>query len=343
MAEAAALGRRSVGLVIVAYKSARFAERLKRAVDAQTLRPDRILVVENGSPGAERIDPAHLPDGAELIPLENNIGFAAANNLAAARLDTEWVALLNPDAFPDPDWLERLIAASDAFPLAAAIGSLQISASDPARIDGAGDGYFIGGAPWRGGHGHALGHLPRYGEAFSPCAAAALYRRADWSALGGFDERFFCYCEDVDLGFRLRLAGRAIVQALDARVVHVGGGSSEGRSTFTTYHNVRNMIWTHAKNMPAPALWLCLPAQACAVLAALVRAAARGETLAALRGVRDAVSGMGPILETRRAVQAGRVAPLKEILRAMSWSPWALARKALALRPVSPSAHDTTS
>ena len=90
--------------------------------------------------------------------------------------------------------------------------------------------------------------------------------------VGGFDERFFCYFEDVDLGFRLRLAGYKAIYVPDAVVDHVGGASSGGkRSDFAVYHGHRNLVWCFLKNMPNPLFLLLLPAHfAQSIFAAMV-------------------------------------------------------------------------
>jgi len=97
-------------------------------------------------------------------------------------------------------------------------------------------------------------------ETFSPCAAAALYRASALREAGPFDADYFCYSEDVDLGFRLRLLGYTCWYAPDSVAHHVGSAITGGRSDFTMYHGVRNGIWTYVKDMPGVLAWLCLPA-----------------------------------------------------------------------------------
>ena len=89
-------------------------------------------------------------------------------------------------------------------------------------------------------------------EVFSPCAAAALYARPSFEREGGFDESFFCYLEDVDLGFRLRLRGERCVQVRRAEVLHAGSAISGHLSEFSVFHSYRNRIWLFAKNVPWP-------------------------------------------------------------------------------------------
>jgi GT2 family glycosyltransferase len=77
---------------------------------------------------------------------------------------------------------------------------------------------------------------------------------------GNFDEDFFCYFEDVDLGFRLRLSGYRCLFVPGAVAQHVGSGTSGGQhSDFATYHGHRNIVWTFVKNMPGVLFWLLLP------------------------------------------------------------------------------------
>lgn len=310
-----------VTVIIVNYNS---GVRLKRAIAclaAQTFTDFDIIVVDNASldGSAEALDGEALR--LQIIVNAENLGFAAANNQAAKLAAGEWLAFLNPDAYPDPDWLEQLIAATARYPQADAFGSTQVNAADEMLLDGAGDGYLFCGLPYRGHFGWPLAKLPGEGECFAPCAAAALYRRSTFEALGGFDESFFCYGEDVDLGFRLRLAGGRAVQVARARVLHEGSGVTGRRSDFTLYHGHRNRVWTFVKNMPTPLLWPALPFHLFLNVALQVRFVQLGAGGAYWRAMKDAICGLGPVLEKRRAVQHARRARISEIASALTWSP----------------------
>ena len=140
--------------------------------------------------------------------LFRNVGFAAANNLGIEISRGYWIALLNNDAFPQTDWLEVLVKAVVDHREYSFFASCLLSARQENQIDGLGDAYHYSGFAWRRGHGRPLSkHLLTPVEVFGPCAAAAFYRREDLLAVKGFDEYFFCYHEDVDLAFRLRLQG----------------------------------------------------------------------------------------------------------------------------------------
>lgn len=319
------------GVIVVTYNSRAYFARLKAAVEKLTA-PHRLIVVDNASAAEQRPTPADLPAHAELIQAETNLGFAAGNNLAAKLLDTEFIVLLNPDAFPDPDWLDKLIAAADRRPQAAAFGSTQIDAQDEARFDGLGDCYHAAGIPWRGGYGAVRTAPPPEGECFSPCAAAALYRRQAWREMGGFDERFFCYCEDVDLGFRLRLAGWTIIQVPDAVVRHVGGGSSGKRSAFAVFHGTRNRLWTFVKDMPGALLWLMAPAHLAITVLFLAVSPFRGTGPATWRGVGAGLKGLPEMWRARHETQKARKASVVAIARALAWSPIAMVKRLPVIR-----------
>jgi GT2 family glycosyltransferase len=322
----------AIGAVIVTYNSARYLAEVLDGLAHQTFRDFTVLIVDNASRPEERPDPKRLPANVHLLQSEDNLGFAAANNRAVGLLDTPLIAFLNPDAFPAPDWLERLDAAQRRFPDHVAFGSRQTDADDTTLLDGVGDVMHASGLCYRAGYGRAH-HGARFeGETFSACAAAMLVRRDAFLAVGGFDERFFCFVEDVDLGFRLRLRGGRIMQLDDARVRHVGGGSTGKRSAFADYYGARNRLWTFVKNMPAPLLWPLLPAHAAMTLATLSVWTLQGRGSAGWRGLRDGLMGLGPILTARRGVQAARRAPIGDIARALSWSPFAAARRAPVLR-----------
>ena len=108
-----------------------------------------------------------------------------------------------------------------------------ISADNPRVLDGAGDNYHVSGLVWRRGHGNtAQGEMNAPREVFAPCAAAALYRRSALIDVGGFDEDFFCYVEDVDLGFRLRLAGHRCLYVPQAVVTSCRIGDNRGKKRF---------------------------------------------------------------------------------------------------------------
>jgi GT2 family glycosyltransferase len=310
----------TVSVVIVAYQSRSTLDQCLAHLAAQTFTDFELLLVDNASTdGAPQA--AALADPAIRLLLPGaNLGFAAGNNLAAREARGRWLALLNPDAFPAPDWLAQLVAMAERRPHVNCFTSLQRDAAQPALLDGTGDVMTLAGFPYRGGYHNPAPPIVPEGETFSACGAAMLIDRALFLRLGGFDERFFCYCEDVDLGYRLRLIGEPTLLAPNAVVDHVGSASTGVRSDFSLFHGSRNRIWVYVKNTPA-ALWWTAPLHVLATLILLARHVTRGEAGPAWRGIVAALKDLGPALAARRELQAGRTASAGAIAAAMTWNP----------------------
>lgn len=307
-----------VTVIIVNWNGGDLLRRCLRDLLRQTVPPVRILVMDNASSDGSAETVADLP-GVTVRMLGENLGFAAGNNRAFAECDTEFVALLNPDAFPNPDWLEKLLAAARAHPDVAAFGCRQMVAGVEGVIDGVGDVYHFSGLVWRRGHGRSLEPSDMVSrEIFSPCAGAALYRRAALAEVGGFDEDFFCYVEDVDLGFRLRLAGHRSLYVPDAVVHHVGSATTGGQhSDFSVYHGHRNLVWTYVKNMPGGLFWAFLPAHFLLHLVTLIHFTLRGQGRVIWRAKRDALTGIPGMWRKRKQLQAIRRTSLADIWRVL--------------------------
>ena len=279
-----------------------------------------MIVVDNASSDESLTLAEPWLRGADVIRLSENAGFARANNIgAAAAGDVDALALLNPDAFADPGWLEALVSAAERAPDAAAFASQMRLDASPELLDGAGDSYHVSGRAWRIGHKQPSSTAPgAAGDVFAACAAAALYRRRAFEDVGGFDERFFCYFEDVDLGFRLRLQGYRTLYVPDAVVRHVSSALSGYRSDFAVYHGERNAVWTYVKNMPSPLFWMYLPQHVLLNAAALLFYPWRRQGRTVWRAKRDALLALPDVLRQRRAVQLRKTAGWRDLRRAMA-------------------------
>jgi len=312
----------AVSLVIVTYEAGPTLDDCLAAVRAQTFADFELIVVDNGSrdgagPAAAKADPA-----IRLIANEGNLGFAAAVNQGAAIARGRWLALLNPDAFAAPDWLARLMAAADANPGVKSFASRQLMADDPTRLDGLGDVMALAGYPFRGGYTHRDPGPVAPGWVFSACGGAMMIDRALFLEMGGLDERLYCYCEDVDLGYRLRLRGEPTLIVPEAVVRHVGSASSGGRrSDFAAFHGTRNRFWVFVKDTPPVLFWLTLPLHILATVVLFARHATAGELKAPMRGLIAGIQGVHVALEARREAQATRKVGSWAIARAMTWNP----------------------
>jgi GT2 family glycosyltransferase len=308
-----------VSVVIVNWNGGDLLRSCLSSLLGQTRRADCIFIVDNASSDNSFLCVADFP-GVNLIESGANIGFAAANNLAFRECDSEYVALLNPDAIADPDWLASLLAAAESNPDYASFGSRQLIAERPDFLDGIGDNYHISGLPWRDSFGRRQCRddlISR--DIFSPCAAAALYRLDTLLEVGGFDEEHFCYLEDVDLGFRLRLAGYGSLYVPDAVVHHVGSATSGGmRSDFVLYHGHRNIVWTYVKNMPGFLFWLFMPLHLAVNFASLVVFSMQGRGAVIFKAKRDALKGLPGMWRKRKKIQAARRASLMDIFKVLN-------------------------
>ena len=307
-----------VDVVIVNYNGGHYLRRALDALQAQTFRDFRVIVVDNASTDDSLADIPIGPIRTRIVHAPGNLGFAGGNNLAFRQgLEAKWVALLNPDAFPREDWLERLMDAAATDTGHQFFGCRMLNAEDGTTLDGAGDVYHVSGMHWRDGHGCKDG--PAYDkpvEIFGPCGAAALYRSDDIRRMGGFDEDFFCYAEDVDLAFRMRLDGLRCRYVPDAVVEHVGSGIVGVRSDFARYHAHRNLVWTYVKNMPGMLFWVYLPYHLLLNVASLAVFTLQGRWIM-WRAKRDALLGLRHCLRKRRAVQSGRRVAASEIRRVL--------------------------
>lgn len=248
--------------------------------------------------------------------LPSNLGFAVANNIGARLASGKYLALLNADAFPEPDWLEQLLKAAEDNPEFTFFASRQIQADTPELLDGTGDAYHASGLAWRQNYNHLAA---KYGaqscEVFSACAAAALYARDDFIKAGGFDEDYFSYFEDVDLGFRLRLLGGRCLYVPQAVVYHVGSASTGKSSDFAFYHGHRNLVWTFFKDMPAALFWVYLPFHMLMNILFSVSFFFKGKGNIVLKSKVDAFRALPAILRKRKHIQQSRTVSSGEIHR----------------------------
>lgn len=326
-------------IVIVNFNSGPRLAKCVAALASQTYRDFEVVIIDNASDDSSFRQAIESATSAGLAhkPIESavNLGFAAGNNRAVGEASGTWLVFLNPDAYPEKDWLEELLRAAAAHPEVEAFGSTQLDAEEPNTLDGAGDVYHALGIPYRGGFGRDAAIAPPTGECFAPCGAAAMYRRDAFLRLGGFDERFFCYSEDVDLGYRLRLQGGKCVQVREAVIHHEGSGISGRYSDFTVYHGNRNRIWVAFKNTPSILYWPMFPFQMAANFYLLLRAFTVGTGRAYLRALVDGYRGLPAFVNDRRSILASRRASIGSIAASMAWNVGMLRSRAPKVWPVS--------
>jgi len=315
-------------IVVVNYNGGALVEDAVRSALAQDVRAGAeaafpVVVVDNVSSdgSADRLDAA-FGDRITLIRSHENTGYAGGNNLAFARFpQAEAFALLNPDAIAAPGWLAALLSSAGRHPDWGAIASHIDNAAAPGVLDNVGHRMALDGTVRGRGRGEA-DHGQYGGErALMIASGCALLLRGDAvRAAGGFDDSFFCYCDDVELCLRLNLLGYQTWYAPDARVAHhFSAAAGVAFNAFKAYHVERNRYWVIAKCFPWPAVPVALGASVVRYAWASIataRGRGPGARLAAtagfketsrtiLRAHRDALLGLPAVLR-RRAEEAPR-------------------------------------
>lgn len=300
-----------VAVVIPSWNTLAFLPACVESVRAQGIDLEPI-VVDNGS-GDGSVEWLE-EEGIAHVALPENVGFAAAVNLGARRTSAPAVLALNADTVVEPDCLPRLLAALERD------GSLGGVQPRILQLEGAEGGvrgsiegarlYSAGQALTRDGRAYELGagepqrpELLERREVFGVCGAACLLRRELFERLGGYDESYFAFYEDVDLNVRARIAGWRFEYVPDAVVWHVGNASWQSGFERPSAENARlvarNRLATQVRFMPAAAI----PRIAAVELGALLRAARERRFRATLRGKLAALRRLPRLLHERRRLR----------------------------------------
>jgi GT2 family glycosyltransferase len=321
-----------VSIVIVMYNALPYLPNLVAALACQAYPRIETIVVDNASTdGSADSIAREIPD-ATLIQLPTNQGYAAGNNAALPHCHGEYLALLNPDTEPEPDWLAALVAAMEADVSIGLATSKIVLTNDHARINTCGNAVHIAGfATCRGLDALATEYTTAEDVA-AVSGAAFIIRRALMEQLGGFDTSFFMYVEDTDLSWRALLAG--------ARCRFVPASVIAHRYVLTlgaekTFYLERNRVQMLLKCYRARTLLLLAPALLLGELAAWGYAALQGTAhlRAKAKAVRWVFRHRRDIRERRRAVQMSRVAGDRALLSlATPQLPIALLRSGRAAR-----------
>ncbi|MCW2987282.1 MAG: yfnE1, partial [Solirubrobacterales bacterium] len=282
---------RTVAVVIPSWNSERLLPRCLDSLSDQGVDIE-LMVVDNGSGDGSvaYLERRRVPH----VSLPDNVGFAVALNLGASRVEAGTILALNADTVLEPGCLGLLLDALEADPKLGGVQPrlLQLEGRAAPGHDLAGARlYSAGQALTADGRAIELGagepqppRLPDVHEIFGACGAACLLRRELFTELGGYDESYFAFYEDVDLNVRARIAGWRFAYVPEAVVWHVGNASWQVGFSRPDAENARlvarNRLATQVKFMPAGAI----PRIASVELGALARAASQRRLRATLAG-----------------------------------------------------------
>jgi GT2 family glycosyltransferase len=267
-----------------------------------------LFVVDNGSTdGSVALLEAR---GVQHLALPRNVGFAAALNLGVARVNSPMVLALNADTVLEPGCVGALRRELLADP---ALGGVQPrilqlegegTSVAAARLYSAGQALTADGRALEVGAEQAqMEHFLQRREVFGVCGAACLLRRELFDQLGGYDESYFAFYEDVDLNVRARIAGWRFAYVPEAVVWHVGNASWSAGFSRPGPENARlvarNRLATQIKFVPSAAA----PRIAAVEVGSLARAASERRFRATLRGKLEALRRLPTLLGERRRLR----------------------------------------
>ncbi|MBN2054775.1 glycosyltransferase family 2 protein [bacterium] len=306
-------GQPVVTVVIPTYNGAHHLSGCLDALQQQEFTAHEVIVVDNGSTDGTLGLLLSYPR-VRVIALDRNHGFAGAVNRGIEASGTPYIALLNNDTIPDRSWLAELMAAMECEPRPGSCASKMVLMEPAGHIDTAGDGFTIAGFAYK--HGwmeEESDYHDTAREVFGACAGAALYRLDALQDAGLFDESFFAFEEDVDLAFRLQLAGYSCRYAPQARVLHKMRATAGRESDLSIYLCYRNLTMLLVKNLPAPLLVLYAPHILLHAAGVLLRHSIKGRLPVVCRAYIDACKALPRVFDMRRAVQRRRRVPLRRL------------------------------
>jgi len=319
-----------VSIVVVNWNGERFLGECLQSLKRQTWPNKEVIVVDNGSVdrSIEILRQWTYEDNVRIIWLKENTGFTRANNLAFQYARGEWIALLNNDAVAAADWLEKLIFRGDPEHRIGMLGGKILLADSPTRLDKAGHLIYRDGLNRGRGTGREdVGQYDNEEEIIWPDGCASVYHRQLIQDTGGFDEDFFAYGDDADLGMRARLLGWKGWYVPDAVVYHRHSATAGTYSPLKAMLVERNRLWLALKNFP-PVILMQNPYWTLRRYVWQAYGAMRGrgssgrfaEQHGRIRLLRtlgwaymSALKGLIPILRKRRRIQQGKSLSNREI------------------------------
>ncbi|MDA2933634.1 glycosyltransferase family 2 protein [Acidobacteria bacterium AH-259-D05] len=311
-----------VSVIVVNYNRAELLRQCLLSLIRQSFSSLEILVVDNGSSDDSlEVVRSFSDERVRLLPLGQNAGFSGGNNLAIGQTNGEFIALINNDAVADERWIDRLMKVITASEPSIGMWASKVLFFETDIIDKVGHLIYPDGQNRGRGTGERdAGQYEQVEETLFPDGCAAAYRKSMLDEVGGFDESFFAYGDDADLGIRGHWMGWKCLYVPDAVVYHRHSSTSGRFSMQKIYWIERNRLWLAIKNFPLPLLVISplftLNRWLWNFFAALLQRGAAGNfrrqaSLWALvqtlgRAYRDGFRQLGKMIEKRRRIRQTR-------------------------------------
>jgi GT2 family glycosyltransferase len=294
-----------ISIVIPNYNGARYLEACLCSLLAQTWQNMEIILVDNASIDDSIRITRDVAPAAVVLQQKSNLGYAGGANAGMRAARGEWVAVINNDAEAAPDWLAECAAMIQKKPEASFLACRILEYSDRAKVFSAGDCFLRSGIGYRRGQEQSDRKSFRNEcEIFSASGCAALYKKSALDELGGFDDRFFAYLEDVDLGLRLQAFGHSGFYVPGAEVYHHGGGTSGGEfSKLSVRLRTRNSLLLLIKSLPASIILRSIPMIAACQASWILRVMKKKRLWSYAQGLAGAFALAPEMLKERAAMR----------------------------------------
>lgn len=241
-----------LSVIIPNWNGKHFLTECIDSLKEQTFRDFEIILVDNGSTdGSAEFAEERYGEFIRVLRNKENLGFAGGNNIGIQAARGEYIVLLNNDTWADPHWLEELFKATQFDPPIGMWASKIYSYYKRNQIEAVGELiYWDGLSRARGQFEQDRGQYKTMEEIFFPPGCGAMYRKGIFDEIGLFDEDFFAYADDAEVGIRARLAGWKCLYVPRAIIYHKNSGTGGQHSPFKAYYVERNRFWITLKYFP---------------------------------------------------------------------------------------------
>jgi hypothetical protein len=247
-----------ISVIILNWNGKRFLEECIDSVKGQTFRDFETILVDNGSTdGSAEFAEERYGEFIRIIRNRKNLGYTGGNNVGIRSARGEFIVLLNNDTWVHPNWLEELVRGVGSDHRVGMWAPKIYSYFKKNQIEAVGELiYWDGLNRARGQYEQDRGQYEEIEEVFFPCGNSGMYRKILFDEIGLFDEDFFAYGDDTDIGIRARMAGWKCLYVPKAILYHKGSGSTGQYSPFKAFYVERNRFWITVKYFPLPLLFL---------------------------------------------------------------------------------------